>query len=77
MTPSPNVAAVRLSGDGPAAAEKLSVIIPTLNEAEIIPATLAAARAAGDVELIVVDGGSADGTAEIARAHGAKVLVRP
>ncbi|HEX7314498.1 MAG TPA: TIGR04283 family arsenosugar biosynthesis glycosyltransferase [Pyrinomonadaceae bacterium] len=54
---------------------KLSIIIPALNEARAIGATLeAAARVKGDVEVIVVDGGSADGTAEVARACGARVV---
>jgi len=53
----------------------ISIIIPALNEAEAIGETLdAAARVKGGVEVIVVDGGSADGTAEVARAHGARVV---
>lgn len=53
----------------------ISIIIPALNEAGAIGATLdAAARVKGDVEVIVVDGGSADGTAEVARARGARVV---
>lgn len=53
----------------------LSLIIPALNEAQGIPATLAAAnRIRGCVETIVVDGGSTDATVEIARRMGARVL---
>ena len=52
---------------------RLSIVIPTLNEAEQIPATLAAAAAPG-VEILVVDGGSADATVDLARAAGATVL---
>jgi rSAM/selenodomain-associated transferase 2 len=49
--------------------------MPTFQEAGRIAATVDAARALkGDVEIIVVDGGSGDGTAEIARARGARVL---
>ena len=46
----------------------LSVIVPTLDEADEIEGTLGVARAAlgADVEWIVADGGSRDGTAEIA-----------
>lgn len=54
----------------------ISVIIPTLNEAAAIKATLAAvARVGGRVEVIVADGGSTDGTPDLARAAGAQVLV--
>lgn len=54
----------------------VSVLIPVLNEAACIGATLAAARAAlGDqAEYIVADGDSSDGTAEVARAAGARVI---
>lgn len=38
------------------------MIIPTLNEAERIAQAIAAARGAGECEIIVADGGSADGT---------------
>jgi rSAM/selenodomain-associated transferase 2 len=56
----------------------ISIIIPALNEARAIGETVdAAARAGGDVEVIVVDGGSADGTAEAARARGARVINSP
>jgi rSAM/selenodomain-associated transferase 2/rSAM/selenodomain-associated transferase 1 len=57
-----------------AAAMKVSVIIPTLNEAAVIAPTLAGAHSATGVEVIVVDGGSTDDTANIARAAGATVL---
>lgn len=54
---------------------KISVIIPALNEARSIGATLdALARVRGRLEVIVVDGGSADGTAEIARVRGVRVV---
>jgi rSAM/selenodomain-associated transferase 2 len=53
----------------------VSIIIPTLNEARSIGATLeAVARVGGRVELIVVDGGSTDETVELARRAGAIVL---
>ncbi|HEX8117043.1 MAG TPA: glycosyltransferase family 2 protein, partial [Pyrinomonadaceae bacterium] len=53
----------------------LSVIIPALNEAEAVGETIdAAARAGVGVEVIVVDGGSTDRTAEVASAHGARVI---
>lgn len=52
---------------------RLSIIIPALNEAEQIAATLASAAAPG-VEVTVVDGGSGDATVDLARAAGATVL---
>ena len=59
----------------------LSVIIPTLDAAATLPATLAALEAARDGgllgEVLVVDGGSADATAELAADWGATVLVAP
>jgi len=52
---------------------RLSVVIPTLNEADNLPATLAAA-AEDRVEIIVVDGGSTDRTRSLATAYGARVI---
>lgn len=43
--------------------------MPTLNEAAHIAQTLALVRQAGECELVVVDGGSSDGTFEIAQRH--------
>ncbi len=45
----------------------ISIIIPTLNEALSIAQTLTRVRQEGECELIVVDGGSSDGTSECAR----------
>jgi glycosyltransferase involved in cell wall biosynthesis len=52
----------------------VSAIIITLNEAAHIGACLDAVGFAD--ERIVVDSGSTDGTPELARAHGARVIVR-
>jgi len=52
---------------------RLSVVIPALNEAGAI-ANAVRSAAAGGAEVIVVDGGSADGTPESAAAAGATVL---
>lgn len=53
----------------------LSVVIPTLNEAGQLPETLEYARGVREVsEIIVVDGGSADGTTSVAERLGCRVL---
>jgi len=53
---------------------KVSVTVITLNEAEHIGAAIDSAAWAD--EIVVVDSGSTDGTADIARAKGATVLSR-
>jgi rSAM/selenodomain-associated transferase 2 len=54
----------------------ISVVIPALNEAARMPGLLHALRAQPvSLEVIVVDGGSADGTAEAARAAGATMVL--
>ena len=53
----------------------VSVIIPVLNEEKTIAATLQALTALRPFEIFVVDGGSADRTAEICRRIGVEVLV--
>jgi rSAM/selenodomain-associated transferase 2 len=58
---------------------RLSIIVPTLNEAAAIGATLAALaplRGRGH-EVLVADGGSDDGTREIAGALADRVLLGP
>jgi rSAM/selenodomain-associated transferase 2 len=45
---------------------RISIIIPTLNEAARIEGAIARVRALGRCELIVADGGSGDGTRELA-----------
>ena len=52
---------------------KLSVVIPALDEASQIGAAIASAAAEG-VEILVVDGGSDDGTPDKAREAGATVI---
>jgi rSAM/selenodomain-associated transferase 2 len=54
----------------------VSAIIPTLNAAASLPATLEALR--GQVaEIIIADGGSSDGTVELAQGAGASVISAP
>lgn len=56
---------------------RVSVIIPALNEAGSIAQTLLRVRQAGECELLVVDGGSTDGTADLAGAYADRVLQAP
>ncbi|HEX2252111.1 MAG TPA: glycosyltransferase [Thermoanaerobaculia bacterium] len=59
----------------------ISVVVPTLEEAAELPATLAAlaagATAGGATEVLVSDSGSTDGTPELAGRLGARVLRPP
>ena len=66
--------------DGEDVRVKLIIQIPCFNEAETLPITLAdlPARVPGfdQVETLIVDDGSTDGTAEIAARHGATHVLR-
>ncbi|WP_439550893.1 TIGR04283 family arsenosugar biosynthesis glycosyltransferase [Falsiroseomonas sp.] len=54
--------------------EGLSIVIPVLEAAATLPATLAAL---GGQDIILADAGSTDGTAAVARAAGARVVQAP
>lgn len=59
-------------------AASTSVVIPAFNEAPVIADVVRALRAAGTWrEILVVDDGSTDGTAESAAAAGARVVRHP
>ena len=55
---------------------KISVVIPTLNAAATLPATLAALGPMDDIlsEIVVADGGSEDRTPEIAQTAGVRLI---
>lgn len=54
--------------------EKISIIIPVVNEAKTISGAIASIQQGANVEVIVVDGGSQDSTVEFAQSLGVKVL---
>ncbi len=67
------------TGDGAGVSLELSVVIPCLNEAETVGTCVEKARRAMALEgiageVIVADNGSTDGSQEIARALGARVV---
>jgi cellulose synthase/poly-beta-1,6-N-acetylglucosamine synthase-like glycosyltransferase len=59
---------------------RASFVVPATDEADYLEVTLCSLRGLRtelSYEVIVVDGGSEDRTPEIAREHGARLLVRP
>lgn len=56
---------------------RISIIIPVLNEVKNIKQAVASTQPSTNVEVIVVDGGSNDGTAEIAESLGVKLISAP
>ena len=64
-------------GNGRIEMTKISVVIPAYNEAPAIAEVIAAVPQSGVREIIVVDNGSTDGTAEQAAAAGARVIHEP
>lgn len=66
----------RLRRSDAASAERISVIIPSLNEADALPETIQHLKRNPEItEIIVADGGSRDRTVEISRDLGCKVVV--
>jgi rSAM/selenodomain-associated transferase 2 len=57
---------------------RIAVVIPALDEADEVAGAVESARdASGDVDIVVVDGGSHDRTTDRARAAGARVITSP
>lgn len=54
--------------------EKISIIMPVLNEAKVLRNTLNNLKLSGNEELIIVDGGSSDDTLSIAREFSENVF---
>ena len=83
-TPAPiderGAAAGGASKPTPAARQKLVIQVPCFNEAATIGSTLADLPASlpgvGNVEVLVIDDGSGDGTSDAARRSGAQWIVR-
>lgn len=65
---------VKKTRDSPSQGQKISIIIPTLNEAAAIARTLSHLEGVENLEVLVVDGGSIDETADLAESRGAKVI---
>jgi glycosyltransferase involved in cell wall biosynthesis len=57
----------------------VSIVIPTLNEETGIRQVLQSIpyRELGEPEVLVIDGGSSDGTIEVAESLGARVIIQP
>ncbi|HET9888846.1 MAG TPA: glycosyltransferase family 2 protein [bacterium] len=59
------------------AGPRVAVVIPALNEERSLPLVLAGLPRERIHEIVVVDNGSTDGTAQVARAGGARVVAEP
>lgn len=55
----------------------ISIIIPTLNEAQVLGKTLARLQENNTCEVIVVDGGSSDTTVVLAQKAGCRIISSP
>jgi dolichol-phosphate mannosyltransferase len=56
--------------------DDVCVLVPTLNEAETIGPVVSSFRAEGFENVLVIDGGSTDGTQSIAEEEGARVVTQ-
>lgn len=55
-------------------AKDITAVVPARNAADLLPRCLKALQDSGVAEVIVVDGCSTDGSRDVARSHGARVL---
>ena len=79
--PRPNtLGTVQATGAAPGPSEVVGVVIRTLNERELIGECLESLqrqRSHFDLDVLIVDSGSTDGTLEIAGSHGARIFRLP
>jgi GT2 family glycosyltransferase len=68
------VQGLRAVGNG---APKVAVVIPSWNSADLLAACLDSLAGQGEVETIVVDNGSTDGSVELLRGRGIEPVVLP
>jgi rSAM/selenodomain-associated transferase 2 len=66
-----------MCGQGVTDLARISIVIPALNEAAGIERAIASTRPSQNTEVIVVDGGSSDGTLSLVQNMGVKAIASP
>ena len=74
--PTPEETAASIEKEATVSPDDVTVVVPTLNEAEGIGGVIDDLRDAGFAKILVVDGRSTDGTARIATEKGAFVVLQ-